>query len=212
MTTCDSPVAHNNLGGLGPGSGAPTIRYANVTEGVDMIIKNVSEYVPWNVQVNGMSGDCFGMLSLACGQKVDLVFTFVNPIDLTEVPVTRFFFTLSDIDEGLSGRCRESVTVSGYKEFSVAHSTRLNVTETNGSVIFSGTKTSSQADNPDSAALTTEQEQQSVSFEFTETAMFRVTYSTQPSSSNDPQDKGYAGRRLLFTTTVASLLAGQQQQ
>jgi hypothetical protein len=199
--------AINNLGGYGPGTGPPVIRYEGVGSmngAIDLVVRSTSLYSPRNTRQNGCSrGSSQGLGSLnvlAGSDPVDLQFCLERP---TGVPVTvpAFRFTFFDIDHGItlnrlgvtSILGRESVEVSGFTSYKLENN---SLVEVNGNT-FSSTRFGNLADNPSRPTELTEfQRRLSVTLLFANVHCFNATFAVV----NDPHPGKMDpfGRNLLF--------------
>ena len=117
-------IAHNNLGGLGPDFDAPpTVFYRNAGRSatgraIDIVLSNTTAYNPRNSLQNviGSSGH-FAQVNLDASSYVELLFSFVYSDNGEPAQLNRFVFTLFDIDEGIAGAGRETLTVSDYEAY-----------------------------------------------------------------------------------------------
>jgi hypothetical protein len=207
-------VAHSNLGGAGPDSGAETLVYANVFPNVNMVVSASSPYTPnllnanGGVLHNGLHGG-FGVINMACDGSVDLTFTFVDSTTGSPVVPSPFLFTWFDSDHGMAHESRESITISGFSSYHMTDASALDVTEVgeglgeaavsagNGAATFTSTMRGGKVDNPVSPlTLTRLQQDRTVALLFSGKSSFGVTLA----------ETGYAnpqGRNFYFSGSSA---------
>jgi hypothetical protein len=199
---CDmefTKVIQNNLGGKGPQTGAPELRYEAVCtvahaspptfDTLDLAVTSVSDYVPAKSIKNGIRGK-YGTINLMNSNKGDWLFSFYK--SGTNIPYTVGYaaFSIFDIDSGNPGK--EIVTLGGYKSFTVGNETELLVESSGGSLKLTSTTLGIEADNPsDPMALTVQQRARSVTFDIESAASFPLTFEITNG------DVG-TGRNLLF--------------
>lgn len=169
--------AQNNLGGLGPDTGAQEIRYANVGTvygmTVDLVVTAVSPYTSSKAQIrNGCKeSGTYGVIHVDEGQSVELEFSLQTPAG-APVPLRAFQFTFLDMDNFLNNQAIESVRVNGHSTYRLSNPTNVSVTGD----VFSSTTWGVGADNPlDPLTLTEEQRRKSVAFLFENTNAFTAT-------------------------------------
>ena len=84
-----SEVSQNNLGGEGPDSGDENLRFPDigrvsdasndVNDQIDLVVTEISGYVPNNVLQNKVKGDSFGQINLLADRETTLEFCFEKP-------------------------------------------------------------------------------------------------------------------------------------
>jgi len=204
---CNTAQEYNNLGFMGPtsttGVGAQSvIKFKHITganSNVDMIIANISTYTPDSVESNGSpDGNCFGQVNVKCGTSVQLRFSFADSTSGAPVTLSKFDFTMADIDQGVDGNCKESVIVDGYSDYAMRTDTEIVKSTSNGAKTFTASVHGTEADNPSELQMTDEQEKRAVSFLFENIQSFVITFATEAG--------GYGGRKLSFAgkTSVSS--------
>jgi len=176
-------VRHSNLGGVGPDSGAETLRYGNVGElngrSFDLVVRDVGgSYSSRKPSRNGVSGE-LGSIAVNSGSSVTLEFQAVFPDTGELVLVDNLGFTVLDIDQGKKGKSSEKVEVCGSKTAIVSRTCELDVAETSsGCKSFTATTPGTGADNPNSPiGLTAQQADRAVSFGFVGVSSFQATFS-----------------------------------
>jgi hypothetical protein len=197
---CSTEQEYNNLGSMGPnlitGVGAQSvIKFKHVTgpnSGVDMIIANTSTYTPDSVDSNGSpDGNCFGEINVKCGTSVQLRFSFTDTVTGAPIQLSRFEFTVADIDEGGDGKCKESIVVDGYEDYGMPTDTEIVKADDNGAKKFSATVHGTENDNPHDLTMTAVQEKRAVSFLFENIQSFTLTFATEDTG-------GWKGRKMSF--------------
>lgn len=207
-------VAHSNLGGAGPDSGAETLVYANVFPNTNLVVSASSPYTPnllnanGGVLHNGLHGG-FGVINMACDGSADFTFTFVDGTSGQPVVPSPFLFTWFDSDHGMAHESRESITVSGFSSYHLTDISALDITEVgeglseaalasaSGAATFTSTMRGGKVDNPISPlSLTRLQQDRTVALLFSGKSSFSVTLS----------ETGYAnpqGRNFYFSGSSA---------
>jgi len=120
-----STLTQNNLGGLGPDSGAQEIRYTNVgkvKEGsvADLVITAGTGYKSSAPQTNGKSGGGngkFGTINVLGGTSVEVTFSFMLTGTNTLIELGEVSFSVLDVDQSFSGKMLERVYASDYRAF-----------------------------------------------------------------------------------------------
>jgi len=123
-------VTQNNLGGVGPDTGAAEIRYSNaaVVKGraVDLVLTTDGDFKTNKASKNGSAGP-FGIVNVKCGTSVTVTMKVVDsasgqPVTLDTVAVTWY-----DLDEGKKEKGRASVTTCGSTGAIISENTELTV-------------------------------------------------------------------------------------
>eukprot|EP00971_Amphidinium_carterae_P075808 1497948-Amphidinium_carterae.1 len=126
-------LLHNNLGGLGPDTGAPEMRFriqlANGPKTVaryDMLIKNTTKYIPKDVSKNGVLAGEEDFFRINVRGKTHTMFKvmFVEMGTETKVKFDDVLFTWYDIDRG-STRLTEKLLVKGFYKYTLTETTKL---------------------------------------------------------------------------------------
>jgi len=149
-------VSQNNLGGVGPDTGAEEIRYSNAAvvngKAVDLVITTDGKFQSSKPSKNGKSGP-FGILNVKCGSSVTLTMSVVDSESGAPVILDAVALTWYDLDEGKKGKGRATVSTCGSTGVIVSQNTEL-VLKREG---VCSTATSSVAgtgkDNPKSTQL-----------------------------------------------------------
>lgn len=198
----------NNVGGKGPDSGDEFLRLLNVgtVEGkvFDLLISSTSDKYTTPegyAQYNGVYG-YFGYLTMSTGSEFNIKFRFVEANTTTPITLPKFYFTFFDLDTGdvtnnKSGAAEEA-TATGYEKYFVGPDTELSVQKNDQGVdSFRATKYGTGADNPkDPLALTKQQQNRAVTFQFLEKSEFEATYVVSPGASVG-RDIYFAGKSQL---------------
>jgi len=104
-----SKVVQNNLGGLGPDSGAEEIRYKNAIDldgrKLDVVLTAQGEYTSPKPSKNGNTGTGFGRFTLKTNTASDFKFSFVDGATGEPVGVKDLALTFYDLDEALINLC-----------------------------------------------------------------------------------------------------------
>ena len=169
-----------------------------------MLVTNITAYTPWKPIVNGITGTNhdYVRFSLTCGQSVTFNVTLVDSATMGKVAVPRFRLTIADIDEGIDGRCSESIIVTGYESFELAPGTELTTETTPAGLLIKSGSRGSGADNPSNIYLSGVQKARAVQYIIAGTNTFTLTYKT---SANAAGEVGYAGREIYMSGAVPAL-------
>jgi len=189
-------VSHSNLGGAGPDTGDQNIRYEGIAarDGVqiDLIVTATSSYTPRDSLKNGIHGP-FGKINVATDTEVDLLFSFVDN-DGQPMKMDPFYFTIFDLDHGMSHESRERVTVTGFEQYRISGESEIEVTQLDdGAATFSSMSRGGKIDNPASPlAIDNLQRSRTVTLAFPEVDSFNVKLAEIQYA--DPQ-----GRNFFFS-------------
>lgn len=191
-----SNVVQNNLGGLGPGTGEPEIRYKNAMDvdgrKIDVVLTAESPYKSPKPNKNGNTGDGFGRLLLWPKASTDFKFVFQDAATGEPVAVKDVALTFYDLDEAKNSLQRETVSVCGAKEAYTTADTELEHKTTGLCHSFTSTTKGTGKDNPTKPDdLTRAQAARSVTYEFHSKAS--ITFTAQLSR------KGRNPRPFLFS-------------
>ena len=183
----------------------------------------LEEYNSYNLNGNGKNGSGkFGRLNLADNHSAEFTFSLVDPLSADAPVATSFLFSVMDIDSGPTdyGDPRagiESVHLIdpdfGYN-YTVSASTELIINSPientpqqswwphppfgTSSPLFTAGTPGTGADNPsDPLALTNQQEDRTVLFNFTDTDSFRLRFSI--GQSLVPEGAEPSGRNFIFS-------------
>lgn len=186
-------VSQNNLGGVGPDTGAEEIRYSNAAmvngKAVDLVLTTDGNFKSPKPSKNGKSGP-FGILNVKCGSSVTVIMKVVDSESGAPVILPAVALTWYDLDEGKKGKGRATVSTCGSTGAIVSQNTEL-VLKREG---VCSTATSSVAgtgkDNPKSPhQLNSLQISRSLTLPFKGRSEWTSTLSL---------DKGSKGRNFLF--------------
>lgn len=135
----------------------------------------------------------FGRINGPCGSSVELQFRLVNTDNRSPIVVPNFCLSFSDIDAGVAGRCRESVTVRGFDAVYLADKTQLMTWVTaEGATSFSALAHGQGSDNPSVPwNMSDTQSARTVGLSFLNTSEILATLAWGPG--------GYGGRNILFS-------------
>jgi hypothetical protein len=159
----NSVVRRNNLGGLGPDSGAETIVYGGIAKKgstpVDLVVSATSPYKSGG-KTNRVDG-AYGTINVAGGTSVELKFRFLAHGLSTTAP--QFFFSVFALDKIDQAK---SVIVEDFDEYLVYPDSNVKVEHAgvNGRTTFSGTQPGSVPANP--FALTEAEKKQVLTLSF----------------------------------------------
>jgi len=186
-------VTQNNLGGVGPDSGAEEIRYSNAAvingKAVDLVLTTDGEFKSSKPSVNGNSG-AFGRLNVKCGSSVTVTMNVVdaetgNPVLLDSVALTWY-----DLDEGKKGKGRATVTTCGSTGAIVSENTELTVKREGDCSSATSSVAGTGKDNPTSPhQLDSVQISRALTLPFKQVSSISSTLSLA---------KGFKGRNFLF--------------
>jgi hypothetical protein len=191
-------LVHNNLGGLGPDTGVPELRFTNVTvvdnRSVDCVVTNTSEYIRKDNRAPWFEGVLFA-INVKDENSVDLKFQLIDHETGEPFMLDRFFFTMLDFDNN-GKKVVEWVAADGFQAYYVTESTQVEVSQGLGNKhVFRAKKHGGLGDNPmHPFGLTRKQANRAVAFLFTYTSEFTVTLGVD---WNDYQS-AISGRNFLF--------------
>lgn len=194
-------VKQNNLGGMGPDSGEPELRFGPITtyggNAVDLVI-TTDEYDPPWTGGNGFDG-VFNKINQASGKEYEYIFSFQNAATGQQIELDSFAFSFFDLDGNKWQEVKESMTVCGASSLFVSQNSNLRYTAElpgahDGACGALEPITSDNADNVESIeAMTAVQEAHALTAVFSQTSMFSIKTSITASS------KGVETRPLLFS-------------
>ena len=184
--------AENNLGGLGPTTGAEAIRYPGVAtfsnQSIDLVVRTVGAYNSNRASTNNGCYGLFGKIHTNSDTTVTLRFSFEYSTG-GNVTLPAFQMGFFDIDEFGDGVARESVTISGFSAYFLTNPTYVAYTDGT----FVSTTRGTVANNPsDPVSLTEEQRKYAASVQFLDTSSFDVVLGVQG---------GANGRNFFFAGT-----------
>jgi len=198
--TCSSSVrmntlslTQNNLGGVGPDTGAEEMRFGNAAvingRAVDLVITTDGDFPTHKASRNGLNGK-FGQINLKCKRSVKLDFQAVDtetgePVNLDMVTISWY-----DIDEGKKGKGRSTVSTCGATGAITSSNSELTVRKLGGCPQVTSSTPGTAKDNPtDPFLLDPVQRARSVSFPMKNVKTFSSTLSVT---------KGFSGRNFMF--------------
>merc|ERR1719420_1270782 len=156
----NAQVTQNNLGGVGPDSGAEEIRYSNVANGMDLVLTTDAPYKVNDVVKdydgvmmsgegnNGINGK-FGQVNVKGNTAVKLTFTLVEegtniPADVA--PDQTIFFSVYDLDTGKGTEYAQFTT--DVDSWSVTETTTAKVKMVKGKLYAEAGRPGNDDDNP----------------------------------------------------------------
>jgi len=195
-------VVQNNLGGVGPDTGAAELRYDSICDvngdKIDMVVTALTPYSANNAAKNGISG-LYGNINLLGGTKVDLKFQFVKSGTLEPVPLPTTDLTMFDMD-GKPG-VQEVVTASGYDSYTLGlNSSVLQqvLSSTAPTSMFSSTETGYANERPtDPMQLTPLQERRSFSLKYMDSSSMTVGFEITGSHGDGGRNFVFAGHSTI---------------
>lgn len=166
-----SNVVQNNLGGLGPDTGAEEIRYKNAMDvngkKIDVVLTAEGAYKSPKPAKNGYIGNGFGRFLMKTKASTSFKFTFQDSATGQAVAVKDVALTFYDLDEAKGKRQRETVSVCGAKEAYTTSDTELEHKAVGLCHSFTSTTKGTGKDNPTIADdITKTQAARSVTYEF----------------------------------------------
>lgn len=200
-------VLQSNLGGQGPDDGEEALIFGNVAPDTNLVITATTSYTPNSLNPTGGvthngARDGFGVINMASGTSVDLVFRLVDSATGAAKSIGDFAITFFDGDHGMAHESREAITVSGFTSYIIAAESTLDVDPIqvdadsraagNGIAKFTSKMRGSKVDNPlEPMSMNTLQRRRTVALLFENKSEFQVTASE--SGYTNPQ-----GRNIFF--------------
>lgn len=201
-------VLQSNLGGKGPNDGDKALIFGNVRPNTNLVITATSPYSPnslnpsGGVMHNGVR-DGFGVINMASGSSVDLVFKLVDSVTGAPKVIGDFVITFFDGDHGMAHESREAIEVSGFVSYIIAAESTLDVNPIqvdsdsraagNGIAKFTSKMRGSKIDNPlDPMSMNALQRRRTVALLFENKSEFKVSASEL--GYTNPQ-----GRNIFFS-------------
>jgi len=198
-------VTHNNLGGVGPDSGAEEIRYANAAvvngKAVDLVLSTDGEFKSSKPSKNGNRG-AFGVLNVKCGSSVTVTMKVVDSESGAPVTLDAVALTWYDLDEGKKQKGRATVATCGSTGAIVSENTELAVVREGDCSSATSSVAGTGKDNPKSPhTLDSIQLARSLTLPFKQVSEWTSTLSLA---------SGHKGRNFLFAVepSVACGLRG----
>lgn len=176
------------MGGAGPDDGAVNIRYeeAGMFGGkpFDIVVDATTAYTPANnletgyecgLPAQGCTTGHFGSINVAAGTSVDLTISFQE--SATQVPITlsKFLFSLHDLDTSADNKTEEVVYISGFGDDSTVGADIENTVADDGRTRLIARKADdgNSPDNP--LRLETAEKRRSAAFVFEDTSSISLT-------------------------------------
>jgi len=186
-------ISQNNLGGVGPDSGAEEIRYgkAAVVSGksVDLVLTTDGDFQSSKPSKNGNAG-AFGVLNVKCGTSVTVNMQVVDSETGAPVTLDAVALTWYDLDEGKKQKGRATVTTCGSTGAIVSENSELTLVREGDCSSATSSVAGTGRDNPKSPhQLDSVQISRAVTLPFKQVSQFSSTLSLA---------KGYKGRNFLF--------------
>jgi len=175
-----SNVVQNNLGGLGPDTGAEEIRYGNAIDidgrKLDVVLTAQGEYKSPKPEKNGNSAAGFGKFTMKTKSSTNFKFSFVDSGTNDPVGVKDLALTFYDLDQAKKTQQQETITACGAEEVYTTTDTELAHDSSGVCHGFTSTVRGTGKDNPQNPAeLTKMQAARSVTFEFHSRASISFT-------------------------------------
>jgi len=186
-------VTQNNLGGVGPDSGAEEIRYSNAAvvngKAVDLVLTTDGEFQSSKPAKNGNSGP-FGLLNVKCGSSVTISMKAVDSESGAPVTLEAVALTWYDLDEGKKEKGRATVTTCGSTGAIVSANSELTVIREGDCSSATSSVAGTGKDNPKSPhALDSVQISRALTLPFKQVSEWSSTLSLA---------QGFKGRNFLF--------------
>jgi len=186
-------VTQNNLGGVGPDSGAEEIRYSNAAvvggRAVDLVLTTDGTFQSSKPSKNGNAGP-FGVLNMKCGTSFTVIMKVVDSENGSPVVLDAVALTWYDLDEGRKAKGRATVTTCGTTGAIVSENTELTLKREGDCTSASSSVAGTGKDNPTSPhQLTSLQVARAFTLPFKQVSELTSTLSLE---------KGFKGRNFLF--------------
>lgn len=166
-----SNVVQNNLGGIGPDSGAEEIRYKHAIDldgkKVDVVLTAQDAYKTPKSSKNGYSGTGFGRFTMKTKTSTNFKFSLVDSATDAPVAVKDLALTFYDLDQAKKNKQQETVSACGAQEVYTTSDTELIHTASGTCHSFTSTTRGTGKDNPAKPdELTKTQAARSITYEF----------------------------------------------
>jgi hypothetical protein len=221
----DSDVWNNNLNSLGPDSGSEGLRVGDLGidpvsgKYFDLLITTTDRYISNWADWNNVYG-LFGYLTMNNNTAMDLMFTIVETNTSTPLVLNKFYFTFFDLDtsnpNGDQQGGKEILYVGGHTKHLLGPNTELAITENandKGQTKYEATVFGESADNPtDPMAMSVQQQNRAVTFQFDDTSSFEMTYVSAPGGLSRGREVYFAGKSQLALLPCAGTAAAQKLQ
>lgn len=208
-------VTHSNLGGEGPDSGAPTLRYANVSVisgmSVDMVVSvNDAFYHAGNNARNGFNAP-FGSINAKCGVDTYITFSFYEHDTMTPVRAEKMYLAFFDVDSGSAEGLIEQVGFdNGLVDYYVTSTTELKLIPSKNGPFWESTTPGTGADNPTSVTdITQQQKDRAVAALFVNQTS--ITAHIGVAKPDDSVTCPPEGRNFLFAFRPSVLVTASQE-
>jgi len=205
-------VVSNNLGGLGPDTGAEHgIIYGNVfpnsiqTLNLKLSVKNT--YEPDDLSSNGVRGG-FGAVNIRSGTNADMVFSFTDETGAPVTPSHGFTFTIFDIDTDNGQKNIELFTIKRTEFLSYMPGSTVEVMEDGSVVTFSSVPEAGNEKNPSNPFnLREAQKARSVAFQFPAVDKFEFNFEVANAKDKKPEN----GRNIFFAGQSSFTCVGHDE-
>lgn len=196
-------LVQNNLGGVGPDSGAEELRFGNAASinerSVDLVITTNSAYEPNKASATGVARG-FGVINVKCGTEVTLLFNVVDSETGEAVALDNVALTWYDVDEGKRGKGRSTAMACGDGMLT-SSTTELTTAKLGSCWSATSSVAGTKADNPETPfTLTRAHRQRTVTFPFSDVSSFSSTLNVE---------NGYKGRNFLFAIEPGVACTGE---
>jgi len=186
-------VTQNNIGGVGPDSGAEEIRYSNAAvingKTVDLVLTTDGDFKSSKPSKNGNAG-AFGVLNVKCGSSMTVTMKVVDSETGAPVVLDAVALTWYDMDEGKKQKGRATVTTCGSTGAIVSENSELTLIREGDCSSATSSVAGTGKDNPKSPhSLDSVQISRAVTLPFKQVSEFSSTLSLA---------KGFKGRNFLF--------------
>jgi len=213
----ESKKTHSNIGGFGPDSGDENLRLSNMgvygDQKFDLLIASTSSRYITKRESAYWHGvwDYFGYLTMALESAADWRFTIVKAGTDEPLALSKFYFTFYDLDSGDPNdfsRGAEIVAVGGFDEYLVGPNTELKITtDDQKRTVFQAGTFGTSADNPsDPKQMTQQQQNRAITFLFTDTSTFDVTYSLTEGGMSTGREVYFGGKSVLATNPCSEAI------
>jgi len=120
-------LSTNNLGGMRSANQPAEMRWKRIAPSIDLVIKNITEYVTKKYDATGRVYSNFGQINQLMGFSTEFLFQFVKEGTNTPEVMDEFYFSFFDIDQFIDDKNRETLTVWEYDSFLVERTARMDV-------------------------------------------------------------------------------------
>lgn len=163
------------------------LRYASVTDGVDLVVKPLKEHT--SAADSGMLSD-FGIVNVMTGTSTEVEMRFVEAGTDTATVLENIAFSLYDMDEGKKGKGRVSMQLCGPVGAAFPSDSELAVYESDGCYHITSCLRGAKGNEPASVAeVGAEGAKRTATFWFERAARLSFKMEVTP---------GYGGRNFMF--------------